>query len=244
MEDLTWERIVELGKVAYESGLFRDIKNPEQAIIKMLKGRELGVTPVTALESIFIIDGRVALSAGLIASRIKNSGKYDYKTIEKSHNKAVIEFYEGGKKVGESSFGIEDAKRAGILDTWGVQKYPDGTFWARALTSGARAYCPDVFMGGSIYVVEELIKNCGSVESNVDEKDRTKLDTDTGEKKPEEKAKLITKKQVNYLWFKSKEKGVSSAEFIKMVKDNTGKGELDQLTYQEFNKILGLINAM
>jgi len=230
--------VIQLGKIAYESGLFKDIRNPEQAVIKILKGQELGLPPITALESIFVIDGRIALSSSLIASRIKTSGKYDYKTTEKTPKRVVIEFYENGKKVGESSFGEEEAKRAGIMDTWGVQKYPESTFWARALTSGARTYCPDVFMGGSIYVAEELIREKEQDKTGQDEK----KDNDVPAKKPE--PKLVTKKQVNYLWFKAKEKNLDSESLFTLIRDNTGKTELEQLTYSDFNKVLGLIEAM
>jgi len=238
MEELTWERINELGKIAYESKLFKNLDNEAQAVIKILKGMELGLSPIASLESINIIDGKIALSANLIASRIKQSNKYNFKTIKKTKDGAVIEFYENGQKVGESSFGTEEAKRAGIMDSWGVQKYPEDTFWARALTRGARTYCPDVFMGGSIYVAEELIREKEQDKTGQDEK----KDNDVPAKKPE--PKLVTKKQVNYLWFKAKEKNLDSESLFTLIRDNTGKTELEQLTYSDFNKVLGLIEAM
>ncbi|MFA6983664.1 MAG: hypothetical protein WC276_06910 [Sedimentibacter sp.] len=225
--------VIQLGKIAYESGLFKDIRNPEQAVIKILKGQELGLPPITALESIFVIDGRIALSSSLIASRIKTSGKYDYKTTEKTPKRVVIEFYENGKKVGESSFGEEEAKRAGIMDSWGVQKYPEDTFWARALTRGARTYCPDVFQGGSIYVAEELIR-----EKTVEKSEKKPVE------KPQSNERTVTNKQVNYLWVKAKEKALDSNSLVKLVKEQTGKNELKDMTYSDFNKVLGLIEAM
>lgn len=225
MEELTWERINELGKIAYESKLFKNLDNEAQAVIKMLKGMELGLPPIASLEGINIIDGKVALSANLIASRIKQSSKYNFKTIKKTKDGAVIEFYENGQKAGESSFGIEEAKRAGIMDSWGVQKYPGDTFWARALTRGARTYCPDVFQGGSIYVAEELIR-----EKTVE--------------KPQSNERMVTNKQVNYLWVKAKEKALDSNSLVKLVKEQTGKNELKDMTYSDFNKVLGLIEAM
>lgn len=233
MEELTWERINELGKIAYESKLFKNLDNEAQAVIKILKGMELGLPLIASLESINIIDGKIALSANLIASRIKQSNKYNFKTIKKTKDGAAIEFYENGQKTGESSFGIEEAKRAGIMDSWGVQKYPEDTFWARALTRGARTYCPDVFQGGSIYVAEELIR-----EKTVEKP----------EKKPVEKSqsneRTVTNKQVNYLWVKAKEKALDSNSLVKLVKEQTGKNELKDMTYSDFNKVLGLIEAM
>ena len=233
MEELTWERINELGKIAYESKLFKNLDNEAQAVIKILKGMELGLPPIASLESINIIDGKVALSANLIASRIKQSSKYNFKTIKKTKDGAVIEFYENGQKTGESSFGIEEAKRAGIMDSWWVQKYPEDTFWARALTRGARTYCPDVFQGGSIYVAEELIR-----EKTVEKPEKKPVE------KPQSNERMVTNKQVNYLWVKAKEKALDSNSLVKLVKEQTGKNELKDMTYSDFNKVLGLIEAM
>jgi hypothetical protein len=57
--------------------------------------------------------------------------------------------------VGESTFTIDDARRAKLAarDVW--QKYPKDMLRSRAITRGARTYCPDVF-NGAIYTAEEI----------------------------------------------------------------------------------------
>jgi hypothetical protein len=60
-----------------------------------------------------------------------------------------------GQTIGVSSFTMEDAKRAGLSggDNW--KKYPRNMLFARAMSNGAKWYCPDVF-GGPVYTPDEL----------------------------------------------------------------------------------------
>ena len=50
---------------------------------------------------------------------------------------------------------MEDAKRAGLLGKTSWQRYPEDMLFARALSRGARRFCPDA-LGGAIYTPEEL----------------------------------------------------------------------------------------
>ena len=154
-KSLTLRDSMELGDVFYKSGLFSDLKSTAQAIVKIQAGAELGIPPFAAMSGINVIQGKPALGAGLIAGRIKASGRYDYKIIRLDDTGCVIAFYQGKDKIGESSFTREDATKAGLMsrDMW--SKYPRNMFWARAISNGARWYCPDIF-SGSVYTPEEL----------------------------------------------------------------------------------------
>jgi hypothetical protein len=67
-----------LGDVFVKSGMFPDLKSQAQAVVKILAGRELGLSPLQSITDIYMVNGKVALQAKLIASLIKKSGKYDY----------------------------------------------------------------------------------------------------------------------------------------------------------------------
>lgn len=152
---LTLHETLNLGEVLYKSGYFKDINSAAQAVVKILRGQELGIGPVASLENIYVVDGKTALGAGLIASFIKQSGRYDYRILELTDKGCKLAFFENGKKIGESSFTEQDAQRAGLLGKNSWQKYPRNMYFARALSNGARWYCPDVFRG-PIYTPEEL----------------------------------------------------------------------------------------
>ncbi len=147
--------LLTLAELAFSSGYFPDVKSKAQAAMKMLAGQELSIGPIQSLREIYIVQGRTALGAGLIAARIKSSGKYDYRIIALTDSGCKLAFFEGGKQIGEREFDAEDAKKAELLGKGPWKTYPRNMYFARALTNGARFYCPDVF-GGPIYTREEL----------------------------------------------------------------------------------------
>lgn len=146
--------IMKLGEVLSKSGYFQDARQANQAVVKVLAGQELGFGPIASMTGINIIKGRVFLSANLIAAAIKRSGVYNYRIKQLDDQVCKLVFYEGGQEVGPSVFTIEDAKNAKLGgDNW--QKYPRNMLYARAISNGAKWYCPDIF-GGSVYTPDEL----------------------------------------------------------------------------------------
>ena len=144
--------IMNISKAFYESGMFTDIKSIAQAMVKISAGQEIGIPPFAAMTGIHIIQGKPTIGAGLIASRVKGSGKYDYKVIEASEKVCSIDFYQGKDKIGNSTFTIEDAKKA---LTKNIDKFPKNMLFARAISNGVKWYCPDIF-SGPVYVPEEM----------------------------------------------------------------------------------------
>ncbi len=151
--------IMQLGEVLTESGYFEDAKQAAKAVVKVLAGIEIGLGPIAAMTGIYIIKGRITLSANAMAAVIKNSGKYDYRIIEHNDTICKMEFSQDGEKVGVSEFSMDDAKRADLLSgpnshSW--NKYPRNMLFARALSNGARWFCADVFSGNPPYTPDEL----------------------------------------------------------------------------------------
>lgn len=145
--------IMSIGKAFVESGMFPDVKSAAQAVVKIQAGQEIGIAPFAAMTGIHIIQGRPTIGAGLIASKVKASGKYDYKVIEMTDKNCSIEFYEGKNKLGISSFSIDEARKAG---TKNLDKFPKNMLFARAISNGVKWFTPDVF-SGPVYTPEEMI---------------------------------------------------------------------------------------
>lgn len=150
-----------LGEIMWKSGYWQDTRSQAQAIVKILAGAELEFGPITSMNGINIIEGKTSLSANLVGAAIQRSGRYRYRVVEHDDKHCVIDFFElvGGQreKLGTSSFNMDDAKAAGLLQSksrmW--EKYPRNMVFSRALTNGARWYTPDVF-GGPVYTPDEL----------------------------------------------------------------------------------------
>ena len=144
--------IMIMAKTFAESGMFTDAKAMGQAFVKIQAGQEIGIPPFAAMSGIHIIQGKPTLGAGLIASAVKGSGKYDYKVKTMDEKICSIDFFQGTENIGNSSFTIEEAKKAG---TKNIDKFPKNMLFARAISNGVKWFCPDVF-SGPVYVPEEM----------------------------------------------------------------------------------------
>ena len=79
---LNMRELRDLAGIMLESGAFPDIKTAAQAMVKVIAGNELGFSPIVSMTGIHFFQGKVSLGANLIASLIKDSGKYEYKITE------------------------------------------------------------------------------------------------------------------------------------------------------------------
>lgn len=146
----------QIGQAFAQSRMFPDIQQQGQALVKILAGKEMGIAPFAAMTGIHIIKGKATVGANLMASLIKDSGRYDYKVLEHTDKVCRIQFFEHGQPVGVSEFTMDDAKAAGVLgnDTW--KKYPKNMLFARAMSNGMRWYCPNATSGQTVYTPEEM----------------------------------------------------------------------------------------
>jgi len=109
IEKMPIAEMMQVAKLFAESGMFSDAKSQAQAMVKILAGQEIGIPPFASMSGIHIIVGKPSIGAGLIAARVKGSGKYDYKVTEQTDKSCSIDFYQGKDKIGTSAFSIEDA---------------------------------------------------------------------------------------------------------------------------------------
>jgi len=142
-----------IGEVFFKSGLFQDIKSVHQAVVKILAGQEMGISPMASMNGIHIIAGKPVVGAGLMAARVKSFGKYDYKVKQHDDKACSIEFFQGKESLGVSTFTIDDAKKAG---TKNLDKFPRNMLFARAMSNGVKWYTPDIYEQ-PVYVPEEMI---------------------------------------------------------------------------------------
>lgn len=152
-QQLALPEIIHYAEVFVKSGFFSDTRDAAQAAVKIMAGQEIGLQPMAAMMGIYIISGKVGMGANVMAGQIKGSGKYDYKVVTLTTEKCQIDFYEGKTKIGESVFTVADAK---LASTKNMEKFPRNMLFARAMSNGARWFCPDVFNGTTPYTAEEL----------------------------------------------------------------------------------------
>jgi|GEM_PF-2516459 len=152
LQALPLNDVMTMAQTFAESGLFTDAKQQAQAFVKIIAGQEIGIPPFAAISGIHIVQGKPTIGAGLIASCIKGSGKYDYKVIKLDETACSLDFYQGKEKLGNSTFTIVDARKA---QTKNIDKFPKNMLFARAISNGVKWFCPDVF-SGPVYTPEEM----------------------------------------------------------------------------------------
>lgn len=162
--NMTFDEMQRCAKMFLASGLFSTKGGPIEAqiaqlAVKIMAGQELGVPAYAAARGIDIINGQVAPDAGLTAALVKGSGRYRYHVAQWDAQSCLIHWYELVSSewlaLGSSSFTLDEAKTAGLMRNAAWTHYPKAMLWARAMTQGARAYCPDIFIG-AVYTREEL----------------------------------------------------------------------------------------
>ena len=140
-----------IGEVFAQSGMFPDIKSQAQAVVKILAGRELGLSPFESMKNIYLVSGKLAIQSNALASLIKSSNKYDYKVEVLTETECKISFWMKGENkeriIGVSEFTFKDAAKAGLANKDNWKSYPKNMMFARALANGVRFYCPDAACG-------------------------------------------------------------------------------------------------
>lgn len=150
------------------SGMFPDLQtDANKAIVKILAGQEIGVTPFQAMTGINIIQNKAAVGSGIIAAKVKGNLKYDYRVTSTSDSCTVTirELSLDGKhyeEIGSFTYTMKDAERQGLAgkDNW--KKFTANMLFARALTTAQRMFAPDALNGAVVYDPDEL----GAVTNN------------------------------------------------------------------------------
>lgn len=148
-----WNVIKEIAPVAKDSRLF-GVATAEQAMMVMLKGKELGLSLTASFEFVTVIEGKPALIPRGALALILNSPMLDGLEIKDEvaqDGKPTACTVTMKRKNGftyTARFSMEDAQRAGLVKTGsGWEKYPANMMRARAIGFCADIVFPDVLGG-------------------------------------------------------------------------------------------------
>lgn len=163
-EETQIKDLMEDAKHWVKSGLLpSSIKTPEQAIVIVLKGRELGLPIMASFEMIDVIQGKPALKPKAMSAIIRKAGvrfktMQDFESVKNEEGKVTdkittIRFYRDGIEE-DISYRYTDAQSLGLTtkDNW--QKQPAVMTYWRCFSKGANRICPDLI--GGLYTTEEV----------------------------------------------------------------------------------------
>ena len=144
--------------VAASSALAPDaLRNrPQDALIVLMAGRELGFAPMPSLRMLSVIKGKVTLSADATVALVRRSGEcVEWRCVETTRERATYTTRrKGDTEPTVLTWTIEQATRAGLVGGQGWRSYPEAMLRARCASALARIVYPDLVAG--IYDPDEL----------------------------------------------------------------------------------------
>ena len=135
------------------SGMFPAVKNVAGAITIIQYGHELGIPPVSALQTMAIVKGKLCMEAKAMQAVFQQHGG-NVKVLERSKIRAKIELSKPGMEPYTHEYTMDQAKTELLSgkDNW--TKMPETMLYWRAVATGIRLYDPGVIFG--LYSKEEL----------------------------------------------------------------------------------------
>lgn len=143
------------------------------ATAAILKGIELGLSPVTALGAFDNIQGTPAANAITLRALVQSHG-HQLEIVEANDQHAVARYRRSGKGDWQTTeFTIEHARALRLLDKDNWKKQPGNMLIARVTSKAARLVASDVILGIG-YSAEEIrdLDDSGSVEGPSSGRDR------------------------------------------------------------------------
>jgi hypothetical protein len=122
-------------------------------LLVMMTGAEIGLTTMQSLRNLYIVEGRIGMSAALIRGRCqKHADCALFEVAEADAAHAVVEVRKRGwPESRRVSWSIADAERAGLIkedqpdSLW--RRWPQEMCVARATTRAASMYFPEITSG-------------------------------------------------------------------------------------------------
>lgn len=128
---------------------------PDDATAAIILGDELGLSPLTALRSIYVIGGTPAIYARVMVALVMSHG-HEVWTVESSDAGVVVAGRRKGSDRTETvTWDLARARKAGYTSNKKYDTDPQAMLYARAAGDVARRIAPDV-LAGVPYTAEEL----------------------------------------------------------------------------------------
>jgi hypothetical protein len=155
----------------------------DDMLAAVLVGREIGIGPMEAINSIYLVNGRTSMEAKLMSALIHRAGHKIKAKV--AVTKTVITCYRRDPytheldEVGTVEFGAADAKRAKLDGKSTYEQYPQFMHTWRALGLAARLYYADCLAG--IGHIPEEVGAIDDIETSVPDDLELEIETPTGE---------------------------------------------------------------
>lgn len=179
-EQAEFDLAMRYAQPAADSRYWGDAANVAQSLMKILAGKELGLSAIVSLQAVVIVKGKISISGDMIATKLREAG-YRWGFLQHDENGCVLAWFKGFDEAGKPvplidpatgkqvtvSFTRQDAERAELAERPGApgekktsgmyDKYPRSMYFNRCLAFFRRWYAPEVTNGVNVYAPEELM---------------------------------------------------------------------------------------
>lgn len=139
IDSMTWEDMLRMGEALVKSGILPDHLRTGAAVAAvMLTGRELGMPPMRAARSLYLVKGKVIEDAASQLARFKaDGGRATFEHLDDERAVLRLRHPNGDEHI--ETFTLKDAKAAGLLSNATWQKFPRAMLRCRAITAGLKS---------------------------------------------------------------------------------------------------------
>jgi hypothetical protein len=143
----------ELAEMIHKDGMYPspdgEVPSIGSVMMRLMAGRQLGLSAAIAMQQVHDIRGRLGLSAALkraLVMRHPSVERAEFTAISNTSATYVVRRKGGADRA--FTFSIEDAKTAGLFKKDGAyEKYPRRMMVARASSEAIDTECPDITLG-------------------------------------------------------------------------------------------------
>lgn len=149
-DHLDLDQIYRLSQALAQSSLLpKDLRGkPSDVLVAVLYGQELGLAPMAAIQSVYVVQGRPTISGQLWAALARRAGHKVRVTDETAESCTVeVERADDPGHPTTVTYTLAQAKQAGLAtkDVW--KQHPAAMLYARAVSTACRRACPEIALG-------------------------------------------------------------------------------------------------
>lgn len=145
-----------------------DAKTPEQLVVKLQAGFELGMTPVESLNSLYIVSGRVTIWGAALIKRLRIAG-WSVLYTDETPEKCTITVKKGDESITDT-FLFKDAQDSGYTSStngikigWKIGQNRKLKMRYGAASQLVKTYLPEVL--GTIAGIKEVDEDAPQIET-------------------------------------------------------------------------------
>jgi hypothetical protein len=147
LEPRTMDEAFRLAQIAAKAKMY-GVTSPEDAVLRLMTGRELGLTATQSLRGLHSINGKVGIDAALMIGLALQDPEVEYiRLVESTAERCVYVAKRRGSDEISLPWTMDMARRAKLADKDIWKAYPDAMLRARCCSAITRVVAPGQMFG-------------------------------------------------------------------------------------------------